>query len=340
MTTMTHDTATQAPSFESIFETINGFHRTSAIKAAVELDIFTKIAEGTNTPAALSKTIGATERGVRILCDYLTVLGLLRKSEGRYQSSPDCALFLDKNSPAYVGSTLDFFLSPLWADGFDDLVSAVRGTRKSQGVITPEHPVWVTFARAMAPLMFLPSQCLAELLTTDASAPQKVLDIAAGHGLYGISYAARNENAEIVALDWSPVLEVARENARNAGIEKRYRTISGDAFEVDLEGDYDLVLLVHLLHHFDPESIEKLFRRIRKTLKPTGRLAILEFVTNEDRISPRIPAMFSIFMLASTPNGDAYTYNEYDRWLRAAGFNSNQLHSLPPTFFQVITATP
>jgi ubiquinone/menaquinone biosynthesis C-methylase UbiE len=340
MTTTMHDPVEQTPNFEGIFETINAFQRSSAIKAAVELDIFTHIADGANSASELAKRCGATERGIRILCDYLTVLGLLQKDGGAYSSSPDCELFLNKRSPAYVGSTFDFFFSPLQTVGFDDLASAVRGTRTTKGVIAPEHPVWVTFARAMAPLMFMPSQRLAELLTTDSEARQKVLDIAAGHGLYGISYAARNPNAEIVGLDWAPVLEVARENARQAGLAERYRTIAGDAFEVDLEGDYDLVLLVHLLHHFDPESIEKLLRKIRKALKLTGRLAILEFVPNDDRISPRIPAMFSLFMLATTPHGDAYTYAEFDRWLRAAGFTSNQLHSLPPTFFRVITANP
>ena len=340
MTTTTHDPSKATVGFEGIFEMVNGFQQSSAIKAAVELDIFTHIADGAASASELAKRCGATERGMRILCDYLSVLGLLSKSGGTYASSPECELFLNKKSPAYVGSTLEFFLSPLQTEGFEDLASAVRGTRATPGVTVPENPLWVTFARAMAPLMVLPSQRLAELLTTDSEASQKVLDIAAGHGLYGIAYAARNPNAEIVGLDWAPVLEVARQNAREAGIEQRYRTIAGDAFEVDLGGDYDLVLLVHLLHHFGPESIEKLLRKIRKALKPAGRLAILEFVPNDDRVSPRIPAMFSLFMLATTPNGDAYTYAEFDRALRSAGFSSNEIHDLPPTFFRVIVAVP
>ena len=184
----------------------------------------------------------------------------------------------------------------------------------------------------------MPSQRLAELLTRDPSAKQKVLDIAAGHGLYGIAYGQQNPNAEIVALDWKPVLQVAVENARSAGLEDRYRTIVGDAFAVEMGENYDLVLLVHLLHHFGGDEIEGLLRKIRKALKPGGRLAILEFVPNDDRISPRIPAMFPMFMLATTPDGDAYTYAQFDRWLQSAGFSSNQIHDLPPTFFRVIVA--
>jgi ubiquinone/menaquinone biosynthesis C-methylase UbiE len=341
MTTAMQTPQTQAPSFEPIFEAIHGFQRTAAIKAAIELDLFTAVADGSDTPSALARSLSASERGLRILCDYLVVIGLLQKTDGRYQPTVDTRTFLNKKGPTYVGSTLEFLLSPPQVEAFGDLTTAVRngGRTGDQGAIAPENPIWVTFARAMAPLMAFPAHLLTELLATDSNAQLKVLDIAAGHGLYGIAFANRNPNANIVALDWSPVLQVAVENAKAFGVADRYGTIAGDALEVDLGTSYDLVLLVHLLHHFDPGAIGKLLRKVYAALKDGGRLAILEFIPNADRVSPPAPAMFSLMMLATTPSGDAYTYAEFERFLREAGFSSSDLFELAPTFFRVVVAS-
>jgi len=66
---------------------------------------------------------------------------------------------------------------------------------------------------------------------------------------------------------------------------------------------------------------------------------ILEFVPNEDRVSPPVPAQFSLTMLAGTPGGDAYTFAELQRMLRSTGYSSVENHPLPPTFFNVVIGT-
>jgi 2-polyprenyl-3-methyl-5-hydroxy-6-metoxy-1,4-benzoquinol methylase len=78
----------------------------------------------------------------------------------------------------------------------------------------------------------------------------RVLDIAAGHGLFGIEIAKQNPHARVTGLDWAPVLRVALDNARKAGVQDRYDMLPGDAFEVDFGGPYDAVLLTNFLHHF------------------------------------------------------------------------------------------
>ncbi len=337
---MTQPRQVPGPSLELIFETIHGFQRTGALKAALELDVFTGIADGAHTAITLARRAEASERGMRILCDYLAVLGLLTKTAERYELTPDSHAFLNKKSPAYVGTAVEFLLSPPQVDPFQDVASAVRngGAVPGQGVIAPEHPVWVTFARAMAPLMALPAELLADLLAVEQDAKLRVLDIAAGHGLYGIAIAKRNPNAEITAVDWANVLEVALENARAAGVGERFRTLVGSAFEVDYGDGYDVVLLVNFLHHFDPATVEEVLRKVYQALRGSGRAAILEFIPNEDRISPRVPAAFSMMMLPTTPHGDAYTFSEYKRLLRDAGFSSSELYDLQPTYFRVVLA--
>jgi predicted nicotinamide N-methyase len=206
------------------------------------------------------------------------------------------------------------------------------------GTLTPEHPVWVKFARAMAPLMARPAQQLAELVDPDPTAALRVLDIAAGHGLYGISFAARNPRAQVTALDWAPVLEVAKQNANRAGVSGRFHTIPGSAFEANLGGPYEVVLLPNFLHHFDPPTIERLLKRIRPALAAKGRVAILEFIPDEDRTGPPGAVWFAFQMLSSTPAGDAYTFSEYQRMLRNAGFGRAELHSNPQEMHRVVIA--
>jgi O-methyltransferase domain len=134
------------------------------------------------------------------------------------------------------------------------------------------------------------------------------------------------------------VLEVARESARVAGVGERFRTLAGSAFEVDYGAGYEVLLLANFLHHFEPATVAKVLRKVYKALHGSGRAAILEFIPNEDRISPRVPAAFSMMMLPTTPHGDAYTFSEYARLLRDVGFSSSALHDLQPTYFRVIVA--
>src|SRR2546426_4916333 len=185
---------TAPPTPALLFDTINAHQRTEAIQTAIELDVFTAIARGNTTAAEIGQTCGASERGTRILCDYLVIIGFLTKEDGKYGLTPDSATFLDKASPAYMGGVIDFILSPMITDNFKQLTTAVKkgGSATNQAtVVEPDHPVWVKFARAMAPMMAMPAQLLAPMADPEASQQLKILDIAAGHGLYGIALAKR-----------------------------------------------------------------------------------------------------------------------------------------------------
>ena len=331
--------AAQQPSPQLFFQTINAYQRTEALKAAIELEVFTAIGEGKTSAPEIANRCQTSERGMRILCDFLCIIGFLTKEGQRYGLTPDAATFLDKKSPAYMGGAIEFLLSPMLVDNYKDLAAVVRkgGTLSPEGgTVAPEHPIWVKFARAMAPMMALPSQLLARLVDPAADKKLKVLDIAAGHGLYGIAFAQNNPAAEIVAVDWPAVLTVARENAEKAGVTSRYSTIEGSAFDAEFGDGYDLVLLTNFLHHFDPETCESLLKKVSAALKDGGRVATLEFVPNEDRISPPDSAGFSVMMLGSTQAGDAYTFSELDQMFKNAGFSRSEVHPLPPAIQQVV----
>jgi 2-polyprenyl-3-methyl-5-hydroxy-6-metoxy-1,4-benzoquinol methylase len=303
------------------------------IKAGIELDVFTAIAAGAASIGPLASRTGASARGLQILCDGLTVHGFLQKSGDTYALTPVSQAFLDRRSPASMASVIDFMAAPELIRLFlDDPTAFVRqGGAAGHGSVAPENPMWVKFAKAMVPFVAPTAQGLATHVASWPRAPRKVLDIAAGHGLFGIAVAKAVPDAQIVGVDWKQVLAVARSNAERAGVSDRYRELPGSAFEVDWGTGYDLVLLPNFLHHFDHATCANLLRKVRAGLSTEGRVLAVEFVPNEDRVSPPAAALFSFVMLASTPHGNAHTAADLAAMARDAGFFGVSVTPLPPS---------
>jgi 2-polyprenyl-3-methyl-5-hydroxy-6-metoxy-1,4-benzoquinol methylase len=308
-----------------------------AMKGAIELDLFTHIESGATTAAAIASLCRGTEKGVRVLCDYLTVHRFLTKTDAHYAVSRDVAPLLDRASPLYMGSVAGFFTHPVMIAKYNDVAALVRNGGAVDHTLGPNEPIWIEFARRMAPMFTLPAQAAARILAVPGQ-PAKVLDIAAGHGLFGIHVAIHNPAAEITFQDWENVLVVARENATARGLSGRFHTIAGSAFDVDFGTEYDLVLIPNFVHHFDYATNVTLLRKVHAALRRGGCAAIIEFVPNEDRVSPPDGALFAMRMLGTTPAGDAYTAAELEAMLRDAGFGPGELHRLTPAPQTMIVA--
>ena len=302
-----HSKSTE-PDPTQIFDMLTAFQRTGALKAAIKLRLFTAIGNGQAETFALAAACGANERGIRILCDYLTVIGLLNKSSDKYSLTPTAAAFLDENSPRYMGSVARFVASNEVMDTFRDVAGAVRrgGTLLPDGGSTKiNYEPWIEFAESMGSMMMPAAMFIADLIEKRfPSGPQRVLDIAASHGLFGLSIAQRLPEAEIVAQDFHAVLEVAKRNVAAAGCSHRYSFLPGDVMTLELPGTYDCVLLTNFLHHFSAKTCESLLKQLSARMNPGGLVISLEFIPNADRITPPTPATFALTMLMSTDHGD------------------------------------
>jgi 2-polyprenyl-3-methyl-5-hydroxy-6-metoxy-1,4-benzoquinol methylase len=321
-----------APNPGLVFEMLNAHQRTAALTAAIELDLFRAVGEGPGDVAYLAGQCKASERGIRILCDFLVISGVLAKEDGCYRHTPTSATFLDPRSSASMASVAHFLCNPANREPYEHLAEIVRSGRTvlpGDGTVEPENPIWVQFAETMVPMMAPMAGPLSAVVLEGNMEPMRVLDIAAGHGLFGIEIARQNPQARVTGLDWAPVLRVALENARKAGVHDRYEMLPGSAFEVDFGGPYDAVLLTNFLHHFDNPTCVKLLKKVRAALRPGGRAATLEFVPNEDRVSPPMPAAFSMIMLTSTAAGDAYPLSELTAMYNQAGFGGVTAHPIP-----------
>jgi len=319
-----------APNPAHILDTLMfGHARVDALKAAIELELFTRIAEGLRTAKQLGARCGASEHGIRTLCDFLVVNGFLTKAGAEYDLTTDSRLFLDSRSPAYFGGVARFLASRNIAKRSAAMIDCVREGRAISDM-SNDVDEWVTFAQAMVPLAALVATTTAEILKVENAGPMRVLDVAAGHGEFGIALARKNPEAHVVGLDFPEVIALARNRADEAGLRDRYTTLEGSAFDLDLGGPYDIVLLPNFLHHFRPEKIERFLARVAGALKKDGRVATVEFVPNDDRVSPPPAAMFSMIMLLGA-DGDAYTFTELDNMLRRAGFAKNRAYPAHPT---------
>jgi SAM-dependent methyltransferase len=332
----------EAPNPGLVFEMVQAALRTAALKAAIELDVFRAVGEGPGDVASIARHCKASERGTRILCDYLVINGVLAKSDGRYQHTPTSALFLDPRSPACMASVAAFLSRPEVTEPLAKLADVVRAGRTSMegaGTVEPENPIWVSFAENMAPMMEPMAGPLGAVVLEGHDGPMQVLDIAAGHGLFGIEIAKQNKQAHVTGLDWAAVLRVALKNAEKAGVHDRYTMLPGSAFDVEFGGPYDTVLLTNFLHHFDKATCVGLLKKVRAALKPGGKAATLEFVPNEDRVSPPMPAAFSMTMLTTTADGDAYTFSELSKMYADAGFTGVRAQPIPMSPHTIVMGT-
>ena len=316
-----------------VFEIAMAYQKTAALIAAVKLDIFTTIGAEVMSLDDLASRTGASGRGLRVLCDYLTVIGLLKKQDSRYALTHISKTFLDESAPLAVGKIVDFVAAPEILDLFlnDPAAYVRRGGSSGLANVSPDHPVWVRFAKAAVPFAAAAAKRVAAHVANLADPPYTVLDIAAGHGLYGIEVAKILPEALVTAVDWAPVLTVTRANAEEAGVVDRFRMLAGNALDMDWGSDYDLILLPNFLHHFDFEICTSLLRKVKASLAVGGQVWGIDLVPNEDRVSPPIPAMFAFWMLATTPGGDAYTIRELDEMARNAGFSGATTRALAPT---------
>jgi hypothetical protein len=200
-----------------IWDTITAHQRSAALKAGVELGVFNALGDGPATAAQLAYQTGVAERGMRILCDFLTIHGLIAKTDGHYSHTPTSAVFLDSRSPASMAPTLPFLMNDKIIRAAQLLTETIRQNRTAldEPLAGDEVHEWVIFARTMQPMMAAAAEFIAGVIIS-GGAPSKVLDVASSHGLFGIAVARLAPHCEIVAQDFPSILEVTAQNARAA----------------------------------------------------------------------------------------------------------------------------
>lgn len=315
---------------ELLMQLMQGVQVSGIYKAAVELDVYTKIAGGAKTAANVARAIEAPERSTRMLLEALSCLGLLVKSAEGYALTPVAETFLVRGKPTYMGDVVQVFGSSMMWAGSEKIADAVRngGTVMPQHAETPEHSFWETFARSTAAIAMPAAMAMNGMLDDWMNGRERVrvLDVAAGSGLYGLTLAQR-PNVHLTALDWPNVLVETKQWATRLGADPtRVGYIAGNLFEVDYGGPYDLIVLSHVYHHFDAPTCESLTKKVAAALAPGGRVAIHDFLYDAELRNP-MGALFAMTMLMWTHRGETYSAGQYEAWLRSAGLKPAGVHA-------------
>jgi len=334
--------APQGPA--AVFQMLNAAQATAVLSAAIELNVFGKLAEGALDAEAVAQRIGCPARTTRILLDALCVLGLAARAAGTYRLTDMSATHLVPGKPMYAGDIAGILASPLMWSGMSRLADAVRsgGSVLPEHAETPRNPFWETFAKSSGSMAFAAAPALDAVLTHWIASKKTVrmLDIAAGSGIYGFALVEKHPNVELTALDWPNVLVQTKDWARRLHVDpKRVTYLEGNLFDVAYGGPYDLILLSHVYHHFDPPTCAALTRKVHGALAPGGRVVVQDFLTDQDN-PPGV--MFSVTMLAWTRKGEAYAAADYRKWFTESGFKAPTVHAasgMSTTFLVAENAT-
>jgi len=313
----------------TLMDTAWGFTRTEVLKTGVELDIFTQIEKGHTDAKSLAEAIGASERGVRILLNALVGLKVLEKAGERYDLTQGARIFLSRSSPACMGEWLLHVsqLMPAWAH----LTEVVRSGAPPQK-IEGDGDRGEFFSKLVAGLftMNAPGAQAAAKAMVGQGCGLQILDIGAGSGVWGIAFAQQDPLARVTLVDFPKVLAIATQFVTQHGLANRVQYLAGNFREVDFGSEqYDVAILGHICHAEGARNTRTLFQRIRRALKPGGRLLIAEFLVDEERRTEIFPLLFAVNMLVNTEEGDTFTLSELRTWLKEAGFKTVETLEAP-----------
>ncbi|MGO8757376.1 MAG: methyltransferase [Terracidiphilus sp.] len=309
---------------EHFNQLIRGFMPSRCLLTALELDLFTAVADGASADQAAS-TIGADARATAMLLNALVALGLLSKNGDIYRNTPESARFFVQGSKDNHRDGL-LHTANIW-HRWSTLTDAVRQGR-SIPVDRADTPEWTrNFITGMQQNAKDRAPLVVRALGTDNV--RRILDLGGGSGIYSIAFAQANREIKCEILDLSEVVPLTTDYVRRAGVESQVSIRAGDMLHDDLGRGFDIVLLNAICHMFSEEQNRQLFRRARAALAPNGRLVVQDFILDPDRTGPLHAVLFSINMLVGTGSGASYREKEYFEWMRDAGFADVRRIELP-----------
>jgi 3-hydroxy-5-methyl-1-naphthoate 3-O-methyltransferase len=305
-----------------------GYVPTFVLEAGIRLRVFDVLDSGAKTVAEVSTETGASVRGLSAIMNTLVGLQFLAKdAQGRYSLTPESSLFLVSTKPSFQGGLLRHgsqHLIPRWMH-----LNEVVRTGRPAGAVNQEDTgseFFQEFVNDIFPMSYPSAQALARHLALGSDSKDgkavRVLDLAAGSGVWGIALAQSSPRVRVTAVDWPGVIPVTRKTVGRFGLAERFSYVEGDLQVADFGAGYDVATLGHILHSEGVVRSKALLAKAFRALASGGIIAIGEFLVNADRTGPVGSLFFAVNMLVNTEHGDAYSLEEISAWLTEAGFTN------------------
>ena len=327
---------------ERLMQLAWGYAPPLMLEAAIQLKVFDSTEQGAKSLDQLTEATGASKRGLRNLLDGLVGLDFLRKdAAGKYVNSPESSAFLVSTKPSFQGAFFRHIsgqLMPKWLT----LTETVRTGKPSRAVNQTEAGAkfFEDFVEALFPLGFVPAQRVADAVgVPKLTSTFKVLDIAAGSGVWGIGVAVKSPHVQVTAVDWPGVIGVTKRVAARHNLSDRFSFIEGDIGTADFGNGYQLATLGHILHSEGESRSRQLLAKVYAALASGGTIAIAEFLVNDQRTAPPQSLIFAVNMLVNTDDGDAFSFEQIQSWLTHVGFRDVRSLDAPEAPSPLILAT-
>src|SRR6185312_4337228 len=283
------------------------------IRAAVHYRVFDQLDRGPKTAAELAEAAKVPTRGIRAIANALVPLGFLGKdSDGRYTLTPESAAFLVSTKPSFLGRLIWHTtkqIQPRW----NQLEEVIENGKPAGGVNQQEGGTefFQQFVEDLFPLSYPAAQALAaELKLASAESPVRVLDLAAGSGVWSIALAQASPKVTVTAVDWPGVLEVTKRMTERFGVKDRYTFVADDLATADFGRGHNVATLGHILHSEGEAHSRELLSKTFAALAPGGTIAIQEFLVDDQRAKNAMGLLFAVNMLVATDDGDTFSFEQ------------------------------
>ena len=329
------------PTPERILQMAWGYVPPLVLEAAIKHHVFDVLDDGAKTVAETASATGASERGLRAIMNALVGLEFLAKdAEGRYRLTPESAAFLVSTKPGFQGGLIRHcseHLIPRWLH-LNDVVA----TGEPVSAVNEEKSgaeFFHDFVLDIFPMSYPAAQFLArERNFGEGGEPVRVLDLAAGSGVWGIALAQSSPRVRVTAVDWPEVIPVTKKTTARFGFADRFSFVEGDLHDAEFGSGYMLATLGHILHSEGEARSRELLKKTFGALGSGGTIAIAEFLVNKERTGPLPGLFFAVNMLVNTQTGNTWSVEEIGDWLREAGFT--EVRTIPsPGHSPLILAT-
>jgi len=301
---------------EQILKLSRDFMECRILLTGAELNLFTVLGRKKQTSAALSEQTGLAPRALTMLLDALAAMGLLEKNGDEYSCGDEIARYLSEDSPVSVLPMVLHAVS-LW-DRWSCLTEMLKGAP-----CQPDRPLSkAEELRAFIGAMHVVAAPLAAdiVRSVKPGKAKKLLDVGGASGTYTIAFLENAPGMAATIFDRPPVIEMARERLKSAGLLDRVNLVPGDFYTDELPSGHGLAFISAIIHQNSPDQNLDLYRKAFRALDDGGRIVIRDHVMSADRIHPRNGAIFAINMLVATAGGGTYTFEEIKDGLTAAGF--------------------
>ncbi|MBM4314813.1 MAG: methyltransferase domain-containing protein [Deltaproteobacteria bacterium] len=308
---------------EAMMEMMRGYQVPCLLAAAVDLELFEKLAPTPMTAEEVAAAADCDLRGVTILLDALAAIRVIVKNDETYAIPRELAPFLRETSPQSVLAMLRHQANCL--RNWSRLPWTVRSGKPDRPgpSIRGEEADRISFIQAM----HVASRGVADELIQEINPGdvRVVLDLGGASGSWTTAWLKAAPQARAVIFDLPHVIPMARESLASSPFAGRIELCAGDYNTDELPKGADLAWVSAIIHQNSPDQNRALYRRIAAALAPKGRIYIRDIFMEPSRTAPVSGALFAVNMLSATEAGNSYRFTEVEEDLRSAGFGEVEL---------------